>query len=220
MESLAEATAKIFTELRSDDMEVRDEYFKHFDSDARVFSEHMAIAVTAWRLMDSKVNGNDRKAFVSAMVYTAIALHIQSMKLLLSGHIIAAGNVFRQSAETVALSLLCAGKDLNVLDRFIKDRYSTNDAIRDVVRHSDKLGLLKEGVTTLDEGQKFYHKFSHPSKLTIAAVTSFSEDGLYVGASFDQGKLSAYCSEVQGRVSLAKVFNGIVTAVQTNVDKW
>lgn len=220
METLAEATAKIFTELRSDDMEVRDEYFKHFDSDARVFSEHMAIAVTAWRLMDSKVNGNDRKAFVSAMVYTAIALHIQSMKLLLSGHIIAAGNVFRQSAETVALSLLCAGKDLSVLDRFIKDRYSTNDAIRDVVRHSDKLGLLKEGVTTLDEGQKFYHKFSHPSKLTIAAVTSFSEDGLYVGASFDQGKLSAYCSEVQGRVSLAKVFNGIVTAVQTNVDKW
>lgn len=220
MESLAEATAKIFTELRSDDMEVRDEYFKHFDSDARVFSEHMAIAVTAWRLMDSKVNGNDRKAFVSAMVYTAIALHIQSMKLLLSGHIIAAGNVFRQSAETVALSLLCAGKDLNVLDRFIKDRYSTNDAIRDVIRHSDKLGLLKEGVTTLEEGQKFYHKFSHPSKLTIAAVTSFSEDGLYVGASFDQGKLSTYCSEVQGRVSLAKVFNGIVTAVQTNVDKW
>lgn len=220
MESVAEATAKIFTELCSDDKEVREEYFKHFEADAREFSEHMATAITAWRLVDSIVNGNDRRAYVSAMVYTAITLHIQSMKLLLSGHLIAAGNLLRQSAETVALSLLCAGKDLTVLDRFIKDQYSSNDAIRDVLRHSEKLGLLKGGVTTLAEGQDFYHKFSHPSKLTIAAVTSFSEDGLYVGASFDQGKLNAYRIEVQGRMSLAKVFNGIVEAVRTNLEKW
>jgi hypothetical protein len=220
MESPAEASAKIFSELSSDDSEVRAEYFKHFEGKAKEFSEHMARAITAWRVLEMKLEGNECKAFVSALAYTAITLHIQSMKLLLSGHIIAAGNLFRQSAETIALSLLCAGQELDVLDRFMKDQYSTNDAIRDVKRYSDKLGLLKEGVNALAEGQHFYHQFSHPSKLTIAAVTSFSEDGLYVGASFDDGKFAAYCKEVDGRVSLSKVFSGIVEAVRFNVEKW
>lgn len=220
MESLADASAKIFTELSSDDKEVRDEYFKHFEGSACEFSENMAKAIAAWRVLDTTVEGNERKAFVSALVYTAIALHIQSMKLLLSGHIIAAGNLLRQSAETIACSLLCAGRELNVLERFMKDQYSTNDAIRDVQRHSGKLGLLKEGVATLADGQDFYHQFSHISKLTIAAMTSFSEDGLYVGASFDDGKLAAYRKEVDGRVSLSKVFVGLVEAVHANVAKW
>lgn len=220
MESLADASAKIFTELSSDDKEVRDEYFNHFEGKAREFSENMAKAIAAWRVLDATVEGNERMAFVSAMVYTAITLHIQSMKLLLSGHIIAAGNLFRQSSETIALSLLCAGRELSVLERFMKDQYSTNDAIRDVQRHSDKLGLLREGVATLAAGQNFYHQFSHPSKLTIAAVTSFSEDGLYVGASFDDGKLAAYRKEVDGRLGLSKVFFGIVEAVRANVANW
>ena len=220
MEAIAEASAKVFAELRSDDEEVRAEYFKHFESEAKVFSDHMAKAVTAWQVLHSKVGQSERIAFVSAFVYTAITLHIHSMKLLLSGQIIAAGNLFRQGAETIALSLLCSGKELNVLNSFIDDKYSTSNAIRDVLRHSDKLGLLKEGITTLAEAQNFYHKFSHPTKLTIAAVTSFSEDGLYIGASFDKEKLGAYSKEVNGRVSLAKVFYGIVEAVRSNVEKW
>ena len=89
--------------------------------------------------------------------------------------------------------------------------------MRDLLRNYKKLGLRKEGVEVLKEAQKFFHKFSHPTKLTIAAITSFSVAGLYVGASFDDGKVDEYDKEVSGRVSLAEVFANFVEAVKRNV---
>ncbi len=49
MESLSESVEKVLAELHSDDREVRAEYFKRFESEARVFSSHIAKAVMAWR---------------------------------------------------------------------------------------------------------------------------------------------------------------------------
>jgi hypothetical protein len=40
------------------------------------------------------------------------------------------------------------------LDRFIDDKYSTNDAIRDVLAHWRKLGLLEDAVkASYDDGK-------------------------------------------------------------------
>jgi len=50
MESVVDASTKIFNELSSDDREVGAKYFKYFESDARLFSEHMAKAVGEWRV--------------------------------------------------------------------------------------------------------------------------------------------------------------------------
>jgi len=44
--------------------------------------------------LDSWIEGNADKAVVSALVHAAITLHIVSCKLMLSGHIVAAGNIF------------------------------------------------------------------------------------------------------------------------------
>ncbi len=50
---------------------------------------------------------------------------------------------------------------------------------------------------------------------------SFSQKGgLYVGASFDEGKLEAYKKEMSGRVSLAKAFSNFVDGFSSNVAKW
>jgi hypothetical protein len=51
-------------------------------------------------------------------------------------------------------------------------------------------------------------------------MLSFSESVLYVGASFDDGKIDAYRQEVEGRVSLAKVFPNFIAAVVANLKKW
>jgi hypothetical protein len=71
----------------------------------------------------------------------------------------------------------------------------------------------------LKAAQEVFHKFSHPTKMTIAAITSFSVEGLYVGASFDDGKVAEYDKEVSGRVSLSEVFVNFVEAVNANVTK-
>ena len=68
---------------------------------------------------------------------------------------------------------------------------------------------------------KFYHKYAHLSKLTIAAGANFAEGGVpNVGAHLDSGKLSEYRKEVKGRVSFARVLPNIVERITLNVRDW
>jgi uncharacterized membrane protein len=220
METFEQARDTIRRELISDDEEVRGEYMKAFHASVETFSDAMAKAVLVWRSLDATVKGDERRAHVSALVYAAFTLHILSFKLFLSGHIVAAGNQFRQVIETIALALLCSSKDLDVLTRFMADQYSTNDAVTHVLRHAKQLGLKPDALQALKSAQEFYHRYSHITRLTLAVTISFSEEGTYVGASFDEGKIEAYKKEVDGRVGLAKVFTNFVAAVIANVAKW
>lgn len=220
MEDFEEARTKIFLEITSDDPEVRSEYMTHFEFEANEFSELMAQVMLTWLKEHVDAQGNEKRVQVFGLVYTAIYLHIGSMKLLLSGNTVAAGNLFRQTLETIALALLCSGKDLDVLDRFNRDQYSTKDAIHHVLRNVSKLGLKADGVKALNDGQAFYHKYSHLTKLTIGTAESFTGKGIYIGASFDEGKLDVYAKEVGGRLGLARVLASFIAAVKANVAKW
>lgn len=220
METFEEARDRILAELTSDDKDVRAEYLKHFKSDVEMFSESMARAFLNWRSLDSSIQENEKRAYISGLVYTAITLHVLSMKLFVSGNTVAAGNLFRQVVETVALALVCSGKDLGILDRFMEDKYSTNDAVRDAMRHAEKLGLNKDGVKGLSEVQGFYNKYSHPTHLTIAMGMSFSTRDLYFGGAFDEKKLDAYRKEISVRVGLANDFPNFIDGVKANVAKW
>lgn len=221
IETFEETREKILTELTSDDADVRAEFVKIFETDTKVFCEAMADAIIKWRSLDADSQGNEKRAYISAMVFTAISLHILSLKLFLSGQAVASGSLFRQVVESIALALVCSGKDLGMLERFMENEYSTNVAVRDVLRHSERLGLKDDGVQALRDAQKFYDNYSHITILTIAAGMSFSEkSGLYVGAAFDEGKVEAYRKEARGRVSLAEVFPNFVEGVIANIAKW
>ena len=221
METVEQARNTILKELTTDDAEVRSDYLQLFEADTKTFADVMAQAFMKWRTFDSEVKDDERRAHVSALVYTAITLHVLSLKLFLSGQTVAAGNLFRQVIESIALALLCSGKDLDVLKRFMEDKYSSTAAVRDVLRHDKKLSLKGDALEALKNSQEFYHKYSHVTKMTIATGMSFSERGeLYVGASYDEGKVEAYTKEVKGRLSLAKVFPNFIDGVAANVRKW
>ena len=220
METLAEARDKILSEITSDDADTRREYLTRFEADARSFSELMAEAWMRWRSLDDTIEKSEKLAYVSGLVYMSITLQIQSMKLLLSGHTVAAGNMFRQVLESLALGLLCSSKRQNVLQRFIDDQYSTNKAVRDVIRDAAQLGVLKDGLKVLKQAQDFYSKYSHPTRLTFASVTPLSGKGVYVAASFDEDKIFAYEKEISTRLGLAKTFPSFIVAVKLNVEKW
>jgi hypothetical protein len=221
METVDQVQATIFGEITLDDSEVRGEYIKHFEQAAKGFAVSMAKAFMKWRSFDNDIKGDERRAHVSALVYVAITLHVSSMKVFLVGQTVAAGNLFRQVLECIALALLCSGKELDVLKRFMEDKYSSKKAIHDVLQHHKKLSLKGDALEVMRKSQDFYHKYSHVTKMTLAAAMSFSqEDGLYVGASFDDGKLDAYRKEINLRVSLAAVFPNFVDGVSVNVAKW
>lgn len=220
METLVQAKNMIYAEITTSDPDVIHSYIDRYSTQANQFSELMARTMIDWYKLEEGVNKHDKVAFVANAAYCAIMLHVQSMKLFLSGHIVAAGNLSRQTVESIAMALLFSGKTLNALDRFIDDKYSTKNAVKDLQKHQKALGIRQDAITKLAEAEKFYNNLSHLSKITIAVATSFSQNALYVGASFDEAKINGYNTEIKNRLSLAKVFPSFILALSNNVSTW
>ncbi|WP_428622420.1 hypothetical protein, partial [Sedimenticola sp.] len=157
MESIEKAQEVILKEITSDNSDVRSEYLEMFGKEIESFSNSMAQAYIKWKEFDNEINGDERRAMVSAVVYSAISLNIASLSVFLSGHTVASGNLMRQVCESIALALLCSGKTLNVLDRYRDDKYSTTVAVRDVIRHAKALSLHCDALEVLKNSQEFYH---------------------------------------------------------------
>lgn len=220
MEDRSVVIQNILKEVSKDDSEVRGRFLDEFRQETGEFVQHMADAFMFWRQLDQSIGADARLSHVSAFVYSAITLHILSMKLFLSGHMVAAGNLMRQVVESMAMALLCSCPPLGVLDKFIRGHFSTQKSISQLTKHANKLGLKKDGVKDIQRAQNFYHAYSHPSRISLASHISFEAEGaLYVGCSFDEGKVEQYRREVAGRVSLAKVFSNFVSAVSQNLSK-
>lgn len=220
MEPYEHTQSQILNELLSDDSEIRTKYSKLFQQDVKVFVQDMAQAFTKYRNLEGVVQLDVNKSYVQAMVYAAFSLNIVSLKLFLSGFIVAAGNMMRQVSESIALALLCSGKDIKVLERFIEGKYSSSNAVQDVLRNSKQLGLNNDALKQLKDLQKFYHKYSHPTLSTLATLVSFSGIETYVGASFDENKIDIYRKEVKIRANLTKLFPEFIECVIFNIAKW
>jgi hypothetical protein len=119
------------------------------------------------------------------------------------------------------LAALGAAKSLSVLDRFLKDEYSANKAVTDLAKYAKAVGVNHRSLNTLVQQYKFYHKYAHLSRLTIAAGANFSLNGLpNVGAFFDPGKLREYGRELRSRVSFTKVLPNFMMGVARNMSAW
>ena len=141
MESIEEATEMIHREIIADDPEVRSSFLNLFGSEAKEFALAMAHAVNAWRSLDGHIK-DEKSQYVWGLVHAAISLHVASMKLLLSGHVVAAGNLFRQVIESMCLALLCANKDLGVSTSIHEHQYSSSKAVRQAISNWKKLGSM------------------------------------------------------------------------------
>ena len=175
-------------EIVYDDVDVRMHFLNAFRGDVDHFINYMAKAYLRWKEFDDDVRGDLKKALVSALTYTAIHLNIIAMKLFLSGYLVASGNLQRDTLETIALALLCSCNSLDIAERFDNNEYSTQKAIKHVKKYANEINLNKDALDVLQKAQKFYHSYSHPSKMTLASVMSLSGEGLYVGSSFDESK--------------------------------
>ncbi|MBK8063317.1 MAG: hypothetical protein IPK29_03980 [Betaproteobacteria bacterium] len=81
METFDPAPTEIYTELTSDDSSIRGEFLKHFGAEVNEFSDTLASVVLAWREIDSIVNGDEKRGYVSALAYAAFTLHLISFKV-------------------------------------------------------------------------------------------------------------------------------------------
>jgi hypothetical protein len=209
-------------DLHSLDAEAKAEFFKVFGNDAECFSHETATALGTWEKFRESLDDNDERGLaVAAIAFTAINQQASSFKLFMSGHTVASGSLFRQVIEGVALTLLCSAETLTVLDRFMADKYSTKNAVKDLVKNAKVVHVRVDTVRTLSAAYDFYHKYAHLTKLTIAAGANFSKGGApNVGAYFDPEKLREYRKEIKNRLSFVRVLPNVVTRVAQNVASW
>lgn len=215
---LEESITMIREEILGDNKEIKREFQLNFTTEIERFIRALANAVIAWRNLDDLKSNNTRKPACSAFVFVTITNLLLSMKLLIEGYLIASGNLLRQVAECMPMPLLLACEELDVYERFEKDQYSTNKSIQDAIRNFNKLSVIKHALEDLKETQKWYDGYSHPSKRTLAAYTPFNgQRGLYVGVSFDKGKIEAYKKEIGLRVDMAEGIPNIVQGTLKNL---
>lgn len=201
-------------ELMSDNQEVRSQFISHFNEEIEAFITAMASAYEAWQKYDKTVGTDRRRAYVAAFLFNALNNLLTSMKLFISGYSIPSGNLVRQTLEAIFTAILCSCKKLQVYQQIDRDKFSTKDSGKLVLKHSELLNIKKKSIKEAMKLYVFYHKFSHSTLLALAHNISFTNSGtIYVGPSFDAEKLFAYRKEVSGRLNIAKTISNVIEGI-------
>ena len=214
------ASALIIDELSASGENIREQFYLHFSDQIESFTKSMTSAYLKWKSFDKKIQESEEMAHISSLIYTAINSHVISMKLLITGYLIAAGNTFRQTLESSAMALLCSNSQLGILNKYMEGKYSTTKAVRDLVRNHKKLSLSREALKALENNIKFYDKFSHTTHMTIASCIGFHQNNsLSFGAQFDRAKFPFYEKEINSRANFARIIINIIEGVELNIQK-
>lgn len=218
---MSQAFNKIIRQVISGQDEVaRTSFLSNFSDEIEAFTIAMVPAFEAWEKFNSKNTEDDTRNKISNLIYCSINSHVVAMELLLTGHMIPSGNTMRQVLEAIAMGLLSSKSELDFLERFSQNRYSTSKSIQHVLRNSEILNINKEAVKTLQESETFYHQFSHITLMTIALNQSISNpDDKPLGGFFDEGKMQQYKIEIDGRIKLANIFPNLIHGIESNLDK-
>jgi hypothetical protein len=212
----------VINDLRSSDDGAKSAFHKEFGDELEAFADATTAALDVWGQFRDTIDDIDaRRVAVTAIAFTAINQNIMSFKLFMSGYTVASGALFRLVLEGVSLASLSAVKSLTVLDRYLKDEYSPNKAVTDLAKYAAKVRVNHRALETLVQQYKFYHRYAHLSRLTIAAGANFSMNGQpNVGAFCDPGKVREYGREVRSRVSFTKVLPNFMQGVIHNMATW
>lgn len=207
--------------LSSKDLEPRLAFAEHFPKANAAFSEAIAVALSMLTLFACKVAEHDLDRLrVLSVMSTVLNQQVSSFKLFMSGHTVAAGALFRQVIEGVALAFLFSDRSLGFLARFEAGQYTANGAVDDLRRKAEQVHVRKEVLRTFLEAYDFYHKYAHLTKLTMAAGMDFSRGAPPLGGFFDRAKLQEYGKEVRSRVSFARRMPNAVYGICRNLTAW
>lgn len=205
--------------LVEDGRAIRDMFLYELAEFVDDFVSAMSFALQASGGFDEFARDNESHEKIGWFIFSAVQGHLISMRLFLDGFLVQSGNAQRQVLESIAMAILCSKSELNVLERFNEDKYSSNKAIRDLIRNAKVLGVNRNAIEEIRKGAEFYHDFSHPSKMTIALYQSdATPDASYVGSIYDRAKLEQYRIEANCRVKIANIFPNFISGVKRNLE--
>jgi len=227
----AHAVAK---EILDDDRWIKDAFSKHLSTEILQFSEILAECFKRFPLLDTlSSGGNEQAAFVSGYMFGVLDDLLVSMKLLVAGKMSASGNLMRQAIEGIAIAILCSTSALISVKKkkeVVKIKYWEKVKHRDPLVYAhlsidhlesncELLGASHDAIKKLRSARKHCHLFSHPGFMGMALRMNMDgSDSLYIGGSFDEGKLHAYKIEIDERIGLCGLLPNIIDGLISNLN--
>lgn len=207
----------ISKELFENDIDVINNFRSNFEKEIEEFINETVCAYNEWQKWDSKINGDEQKAYISAFIFNAISTLTISTKLFVQGYIVPSGNLVRTAMESCAMAILCSNKNLPFFEQIKNNSFKASRAVDNVESNADNLGITRDNFREFKKLWSFYHNYSHASFLTISAHVSFSEGSkLYLGSIFDKEKIDKYSKELKGRIHIVKNLENIIKGIEDN----
>lgn len=221
----------IVKEIFDADQWIKDKFTKHFSSEILELGKALADSFVKFPQLDAALVEKDEQAdFVISFVHGVFDDLLTSMKLLVTGKLMASGNLMRQAIEGMAVALLCSSREpihvyskpnkntvpINYWEHFkIESKLvETNKALGQLKLNYSIFGLSQVGIEELNKARNIYHQFSHPSMMGIASRMALGEPGsIFVGGGFDEVKLSFYKKEIEARTALCRTLPKLIDAL-------
>lgn len=217
----------VVKEIFDDDHWVKDEFSKYCAEEILEFGKVLAHSFVKFPQLDALTKNDEQAAFVAGFIHGIFDDLLTSMKLLVTGKLMASGNLMRQAIEGMAVALLCSSRNLILIPaqkkkpptmvvywKLVKEddkRVESNKSLRHLDLNCDNLGITRIGVQELAKARTMYHKFSHPGMMGIALRMSLGEVGpIFVGGGFDEAKLPGYKREIKERIELCRTLPSLI----------
>ena len=210
----------IHNELFGGFSEARKSFISHFEQEINDFIGAFLRAYDRWVWFDSKINNDERKAYISAFLYLSLNSLLNSTSLLVSGYMIPSGNLMRTIIEAVSAAILISDNKLDYYRKIKENAFSPNKFVDAVSRNANTLGINSKSWNAFMKLRNIYNDYSHASLFNLSSTLSFSQEGaLNFGAFFDVGMVSAYRKEIKSRLDFAKSLKNIIEGISQKVFK-
>ena len=107
-------------------------------------------------------------------------------------------------------------KDIHFYTSFINHKSEAKSflALKHLETNYDNLGINEDAINALKKSRTFYHHYSHPGVFSLASRISFESPGkLFIGGSFDNGKMDEYKKELVHRINFCKILPNIIAGL-------
>lgn len=224
--------------LFDSNQKIIDKFANEYSKPLTDFSESFSKAYKKYLELERliiKLGPTTRNAYIAGIVYLTLDNIFSSMKLLISGYQTASGNLYRQSMEGIVLAILCSVKGevkiktdknkhklIDFYASFLNDSKDTQShkVVSILEFNHQDLGVNLKAITNLKKAISFYHKYSHPTQLSLGTTMTFTGTGeSYFGGGFDTAKKDRYTKEIGHRTEFTDLMPNIIEVIISNTKK-
>jgi len=218
----------LMKELFSDERWAKDQFTQHLSEPILALCEALAGCFSSMEKLNNAAGqvNTQRTSLVAAFMYGVLDGLVIATKLLLTSKLSAAGNVMRQVAEGIAMSILCSTDDPLIIackkKKSVKAHYWQKVwdedqqvqgylAVDQLGCNAGMLGVTAAGVEQLRQAKKRYSPYSHCGTTTITCRVSIEEPGVFhLGGEFDEAKLVLYRAALVSLIALCRLPPGLM----------